>query len=94
MGLVGLTLFSVACRPEIHNHLRWRRLHVSANVLATLIVLAQGLLLVSSITKPLPFAMSRDNAASSSSRRGWTPEVAAAPHSGAQQRPRPRPAPR
>ncbi|WP_457767181.1 DUF4079 family protein [Cyanobium sp. ULC065] len=36
-------LFSVACRAEIHNHLRWRRLHVSANVLATLIFLAQGI---------------------------------------------------
>jgi hypothetical protein len=30
IGLSGLMLFSVACRPEIHKHLRWRRLHVSA----------------------------------------------------------------
>lgn len=43
IGLVGLMLFSVACRPEIHRHLRWRRLHISANVLAALIFLAQGL---------------------------------------------------
>jgi hypothetical protein len=42
-GLTGLMLFSVACRPEIHKHLRWRRLHVSANVLAALIFLAQGI---------------------------------------------------
>ncbi len=43
VGLTGLMLFSVACRPEIHKHLRWRRLHVSANVLAALIFLAQGI---------------------------------------------------
>jgi hypothetical protein len=43
IGLTGLMLFSVACRPEIHKHLRWRRLHVSVNVLATLIFLAQGI---------------------------------------------------
>jgi hypothetical protein len=42
IGLTGLMLFSVACRPEIHKHLRWRRLHVSANALAALIFLAQG----------------------------------------------------
>jgi lysylphosphatidylglycerol synthetase-like protein (DUF2156 family) len=43
IGLTGLMLFSVACRPEIHRHLRWRRLHVSANALAALIFLAQGI---------------------------------------------------
>ncbi len=43
VGLTGLMLFSVACRPEIHKHLRWRRLHVSANALAALIFLAQGI---------------------------------------------------
>ncbi|MCX5933071.1 MAG: DUF4079 domain-containing protein [Cyanobacteria bacterium] len=43
IGLTGLMLFSVACRPEIHKHLRWRRLHVSANALAALIFLAQGI---------------------------------------------------
>lgn len=42
-GLTGLMLLSVACRPEIHKHLRWRRLHVSANALAALIFLAQGI---------------------------------------------------
>jgi hypothetical protein len=43
IGLVGLLLFSVACRPEIQRHLRWRRLHISANLLAALVFLAQGL---------------------------------------------------
>jgi hypothetical protein len=43
VGLTGLMLFSVACRPEIHKHLRWRRLHVSANALAAVIFLAQGI---------------------------------------------------
>ncbi len=43
IGLTGLMLFSVACRPEIHRHLRWRRLHLTANVLAALVFLAQGL---------------------------------------------------
>lgn len=43
VGLSGLMLFSVACRPEIHKHQRWRRLHVSANALAALIFLAQGI---------------------------------------------------
>lgn len=43
IGLVGLMLFSVACRPEILRHLRWRRLHISANALTALIFLAQGL---------------------------------------------------
>jgi hypothetical protein len=42
IGLTGLLLFSVACRPEIHKHLRWRRVHISANALAALIFLAQG----------------------------------------------------
>jgi hypothetical protein len=43
IGLSGLMLFSVASRPEIHQHLRWRRLHLSANALAALIFLAQGI---------------------------------------------------
>jgi hypothetical protein len=42
-GLTGLMLFSVAGRPEISRHLRWRRLHVSANLLATSIFLAQAI---------------------------------------------------
>ena len=36
-------LLSLAVRPEIHRDLRWRRLHLSLNVLATVIFLAQGL---------------------------------------------------
>jgi hypothetical protein len=40
IGLTGLMLCFVACRPEIYKYLRWRRLHVSANALATLIFLA------------------------------------------------------
>ncbi len=42
-GLTGLLLFAVASRPEIQRSLRWRRLHVSANVLAALIFAAQGI---------------------------------------------------
>ncbi len=42
-GLTGLLLFSVAARPEIQRNLRWRRLHLSANVLAALIFVAQGI---------------------------------------------------
>ncbi|WP_216906495.1 hypothetical protein [Synechococcus sp. CCY 0621] len=30
-------------RPEIHRHLRWRRLHISAIALTALVFLAQGL---------------------------------------------------
>ena len=43
MGLTGLLLFSLAARPEIQRQLRWRRLHLSANALAALIFLAQGI---------------------------------------------------
>lgn len=43
IGLTGLMLVSVACRPEIHKHLRWRSPHISANALAALIFLAQGI---------------------------------------------------
>jgi hypothetical protein len=42
-GLTGLMLFSVASRPEVTKQLRWRRLHVSANVLAALLFLGQGI---------------------------------------------------
>lgn len=42
VGLIGLLLFSVAARPEIQRSLRWRRLHVSANVLAALLFLTQA----------------------------------------------------
>jgi hypothetical protein len=42
-GLTGLLLFAVAARPEILRQPRWRRLHVSASVLAGLIFLAQAI---------------------------------------------------
>lgn len=41
-GLIGLLLFSVAARPEIQRSPRWRRLHLSANVLAALLFLTQA----------------------------------------------------
>jgi hypothetical protein len=42
-GLTGLLLFALAARPEIQRSLRWRRLHVSANALAAVIFVAQGI---------------------------------------------------
>lgn len=43
MGLTGLLLFALAARPDIQRSLRWRRLHLSANALAALIFIAQGI---------------------------------------------------
>jgi hypothetical protein len=43
MGLTGLMLFALAAQPEIQRQLRWRRLHISANALAALIFIAQGI---------------------------------------------------
>lgn len=43
VGLVGLMLFSLGARPEILRDLRLRRLHVTANVLAALLFVAQGI---------------------------------------------------
>lgn len=43
MGLTGLLLFAVAAQPEIQRQLRWRRLHLTANALAALIFVAQGI---------------------------------------------------
>jgi len=43
VGVTGLMLFSLGARPEILRDLRWRRLHVTANVLAALLFLTQGL---------------------------------------------------
>jgi hypothetical protein len=65
IGLTGLMLFSVACRPEIHRHLRWRRLHVTANMLAAVIFLAQGIsgprdLLAIPLSWQKPFVFSCD----------------------------------
>ncbi len=43
IGLCGLMLFSMAAKPETQRSLRWRRLHLSANALAALVFLAQGI---------------------------------------------------
>ena len=43
VGVVGLMLFSLGARPEILRELRWRRLHVSANVLAAVLFVIQGM---------------------------------------------------
>lgn len=43
MGLTGLLLFALAAQPEILRQLRWRRLHLSANALAALLFIAQGI---------------------------------------------------
>lgn len=43
IGLCGLMLFSMAAKPETQRSLRWRRLHLSANVLAALVFVAQGI---------------------------------------------------
>ena len=40
---MGLMLFSLGARPEILRDLRLRRLHVTANVLAALLFMAQGI---------------------------------------------------
>ncbi len=43
IGLCGLLLFAMAAKPETQRSLRWRRLHVSASVLAAVVLLAQGI---------------------------------------------------
>ena len=43
VGVTGLMLFSLGARPEILRDIRIRRLHVTANVLAALLFLTQGL---------------------------------------------------
>jgi len=43
IGLAGLMLFSLAARPEILRHLRWRNLHIAANSLAALIFVSQAI---------------------------------------------------
>lgn len=43
IGLCGLMLFAMASKPETQGSLRWKRLHVSANVLAALVFIAQGI---------------------------------------------------
>jgi hypothetical protein len=42
-GLTGLLLFAVAAQPETLRSLRWRRLHIAANVLVGLLFLAQAI---------------------------------------------------
>lgn len=43
VGVTGLMLFSLGARPEILRDIRLRRLHVSANVLAAVLFVLQGL---------------------------------------------------
>ena len=43
VAVVGLMLFSLGARPEILRNLRLRRLHVTANVLAALLFVVQGI---------------------------------------------------
>jgi len=43
VAVVGLMLFSLGARPEILRDLRWRRLHVGANVLAAVLFVIQGM---------------------------------------------------
>lgn len=43
VGVTGLMLFSLGARPEILRHLRWRRLHVAANLLAAVLFTLQGI---------------------------------------------------
>jgi hypothetical protein len=43
VGVVGLMLFSLGARPEILRNLRWRRVHVIANLLATVLFVIQGM---------------------------------------------------
>ena len=43
IGLCGLLLLAMAAKPETQRSPRWRRLHVSATVLAAVVFLAQGI---------------------------------------------------
>lgn len=43
MGLTGLLLMSLAAQSLIQRQLRWRRLHITANALAAVIFVAQGI---------------------------------------------------
>jgi hypothetical protein len=43
VAVVGLMLFSLGAKPEILRELRWRKLHVAANVLAAVLFVVQGL---------------------------------------------------
>lgn len=43
VAVTGLMLFSLGARPEILRQLRWRRLHVAANLLAVVLFTMQGI---------------------------------------------------
>lgn len=43
VAVVGLMLFSLGARSEIQRQLRWRRLHVAANLLAAVLFVVQGI---------------------------------------------------
>jgi hypothetical protein len=43
VAVVGLMLFSLGARPEIQRELRWRRLHVTSNVLAAVLFVILGM---------------------------------------------------
>ena len=43
VAVVGLMLFSLGARQEILRQLRWRRIHVAANLLVALLFVIQGI---------------------------------------------------
>jgi hypothetical protein len=43
VAVTGLMLFSLGARPEILRQLRWRRIHVAANLLAAVLFTIQGI---------------------------------------------------
>ena len=43
VAVTGLMLFSLGARPEILRQLRWRRMHVAANLLAAVLFTIQGI---------------------------------------------------
>ncbi len=43
VSVVGLLLFSLGSRPEVLRELRWRRLHITANVLAAVLFVVLGI---------------------------------------------------
>lgn len=43
IALIGLMLFPLGARPEILRQLRWRRIHIAANLLAAVLLVVQGI---------------------------------------------------
>lgn len=43
IAFTGLMLFSLGARPEILRQLRWRRIHIAANLLAAVLLVVQGI---------------------------------------------------